>query len=160
MKYKIASLIAGVVLSMPMAVSSQQQHPYSCVWTSQINSNAKIQFTASNGIGGYQGAVYYGDKWIINISEGNSQGYGSNWWQRGSLNEDKPGKGNIVVFKNGAPARSTVNRQPRTETRLLIVGLGSTLHYGNQRSNRELIRAAEGFWIPSQGCRHLNDGFG
>ena len=78
LKYNIASLVAGTLISAPLGSSAQLQYPYTCVWNSQINSNAKIQFTSTNGIGGFQGAVYYGGKWIMNISEGSFQGYGSN----------------------------------------------------------------------------------
>ena len=159
MKCKIALLIVGTLLSTPVSAIAKPQYPYACVWTSQMDSKAKIQFISTNGIGGYQGAVYYGDKWIMNISEGSFQGYGSNWWHAGSLGGDKTGGSNIVTFKNGMPARSTSSRQPNAETKVLTVGLGSHLYYGGQRDNPALIRAAEGFWIPGKGCRHINGRF-
>jgi len=146
-------------LGTPSYAIAKPQYPYACVWTSQINSNAKIQFISTNGIGGYQGAVYYGGKWIMNISEGSFQGYGSNWWHGGSLGDDKTGGGNIVTFKNGIPVRSTASRQLNGETKVLTIELGSHLYYGGQRDNLALIRAAEGFWLPGKGCRHINGRF-
>ena len=157
MKYKIAPLFVGALLSTSSAAIAKQQYPYSCVWTSQINSNAKIEFISTNGTGAYQGAVYYGGKRIMNIREGSFQGYGSNWWDTGSLGDDKTG-GSIVMFKNGMPARSSPSRRPNAETKLLTVGLGGHLYYGGQRNNLALIRAAEGFWIPGKGCRHISRG--
>ena len=159
MKYKIASLIVGVLLSTPPSAIAKPQYPYACVWTSQIDSNAKIQFISTNGIGGYQVAVYYGAKWIMNISEGNFQGYGSNWWHAGSLGDDKTGGGSIVTIKNGMPVRISP-RSPRSnaKTKVLTVGLGSHLYYGGHRENPVLIRAAEAFWIPGKGCRHISRG--
>ena len=122
-----------------------------------MTPGAKIQFTSTNGIGRYQGALYMDGKWIINFHEGSFQGYGSNWWSPTTEGQDKPGGGTIVLFKDGVPFRSsTAGYQEYASTKLLIVGLGSTLHYGNQRGNLALIRAAEGFWIPQQGCRHIS----
>ena len=156
MKLGVASLVAGTLLTAPTALA-QQQYPYACVWESEVTPGAKIQFTSTNGIGGYQGALYMDGKWIINFREGSFQGYGSNWWSPTTEGQDKPGGGTIVLFKNGIPFRSsTAGYQQGAPTKLLTVGLGSTLYYGNQRGNFALIRAAEGFWIPQKGCRHIN----
>lgn len=156
MRFGFASVIAGTLLATP-AVIAQQQYPYSCSWKSQVSPGAKIQFTSTNGVGGYQGALYMDGNWIINFREGSFQGYGSNWWSPTTAGEDKPGGGTIVVFKNGVPYRGASARYPKcAPTKLLTVGLGSTLYYGNHRGNLALIRAAEGFWIPEKGCRHIN----
>ena len=156
MKIKGGSVVAGIFLIVPTALA-QQLYPYACTWKSQVTPGAKIQFTSTNGIGGYQGALYMDGKWIINFREGSFQGYGSNWWSPTTEGQDKPGGGTIVMFKNGVPFRSsTAGVQKYAPTRLLTVGLGSTLYYGNQRGNYALIKAAEGFWIPQKGCRHIN----
>ena len=156
MKTGVLSFIAGTLLLSPAAMA-QQQYPYSCTWTSQVAPAATIQFTSTNGIGGYQGAVYLNGRWIMNFREGNYQGYASNWWHRGKEGQDKPGRGTIVVFKHDVPVRSLAGaRRDAAATTLLTVGLGSTLYYGDHRGNGPLIRAAEGFWIPGKGCRHLN----
>ena len=157
MKLKASSVVAGIFLIAPTALA-QQQYPYSCTWKSQVTPGAKIQFTSTNGIGGYQGALYMDGKWIISFREGSFQGYGSNWSSLTAEGQDKiSGGGSIVLFKNGVPFRSSSEGyQSGVETKLLTVGLGSTLYYGNQRGNYALIRAAEGFWIPQKGCRHIN----
>ena len=155
MKLKAGSVVAGILLIAPTALA-QQQYPYSCTWKSQVTPGAKIKFTSTNGIGGYQGALYMDGKWIINFREGSFQGYGSNWWSATIEGQDKPGGGTIVLFKNGIPDRSsTEGNQNGTSSKLLTVGLGSDLYYGNHRGNWALIRAAEGFWIPEKGCRHV-----
>ena len=156
MKLKVGSVVAGILLIAPTALA-QKQYPYSCTWKSQVTPKAKIQFTSTNGIGGFQGALYMDGKWIINFREGSFQGYGSNWWSPTTEGQDKPGGGTIVLFRNGIPVRSsTEGNRNATSSKLLIVGLGSGLHYGNQRGNWALIRAAEGFWIPGKGCRHVD----
>jgi|TARA_B100000073_G_scaffold199345_1_gene165063 hypothetical protein len=156
LKYNIASLVAGTLISAPLGSSAQLQYPYTCVWNSQINSNAKIQFTSTNGIGGFQGAVYYGGMLVINFREGNYQGYGSNWWTPTVQGANNPGGGEIIIFKDGEPSRSTASRQQISEIKLLTVGLGSMLYYGGHRDKMALIQAAEGFWVPSKGCRHID----
>ena len=156
MKDGVFTLIAGTLLASPVAMA-QQQYPYSCTWTSQVVPGAKIQFTSTNGIGGYQGALFLNGQWIINFREGNYQGYASNWWHQGQEGQDKPGKGTIVVLKNGVPVRSlAAARRDSAAITLLTVGLGSTLYYGDHRGNLPLIRAAEGFWVPGKACRHIN----
>ena len=103
------------------------------------------------------GRALHGWEWIINFREGSFQGYGSNWWSPSTEGQDKPGGGTIVLFKNGVPFRSsTAGYQKGAPTKLLTVGLGSTLYYGNQRGNFALLRAAEGVWNPQKGCRHIN----
>ena len=156
MKLKASSVVAGIFLIAPTALT--QQYPYSCALEKPGDTWGKIQFTSTNGIGGYQGALYMDGKWIISFREGSFQGYGSNWWSLTAEGQDKiSGGGSIILFKNGVPFRSSSEGyQSGVETKLLTVGLGSTLYYGNQRGNYALIRAAEGFWIPQKGCRHIN----
>lgn len=156
MKLEACSVVVGIMLIAPMSIA-QQQHHYSCTWQSQVTPGATIQFTSTNGVGGYQGSLYMDGKWIINFREGSFQGYGSNWWSPTTEGQDKPGGGTIVLFKNGVPYRSsTAGFLKGDPTKLLTVGLGSNLYYGNHRGNLALIRAAEGFWIPGQGCRHID----
>ena len=157
MKLKAGSVVAGIFFLAPTALA-QPQYPYSCIWKSQVTPGAKIQFTSTNGIGGYQGALYMDGKWIINFREGSFQGYGSNWWSLTTEGQDKTsGGGSIVLFKDGVPFRSsTEGYQSGVATKLLTVGLGSNLYYGNHRGNLALLRAAEGFWIPEKGCRHID----
>lgn len=133
----VASLVVGTLLAAPMALA-QQQYPYSCIWKSTVTPGAKIQFTSTNGIGAYQGALYMDGKWIINFREGSFRGYGSNWWSPTTQGQDKSGRGTIVLFKNEVPFRSSnAGYQAGAPTKLLTVGLGSTLYYGK----RELCSA-------------------
>ena len=69
MKTGVFSFIAGPLLLSPAAMA-QQQYPYSCTWTSQVAPAAKIQFTSTNGIGGYQGALYLGCRGVLDPREG------------------------------------------------------------------------------------------
>ena len=155
MKIAVVLAIAGALLATPIAFA-QRLYAYSCTWKSEVTPRVKIQFTYQNGIGGYQGALYMDGRWIVSFSEGSFQGYASNWWSATALGQDKPYNGTIVVFKSGIPRRSLSTRhQNSAPTKLLTVGLGSTLYYGRYRGNDELIRAAEGFWTPGKGCRHI-----
>ena len=155
MNFGVALVITGTLIATPVAFA-QRQYAYSCVWKSEVTPRAKIQFTVHNGTGGYEGALYMDGRFINNFSEGSFQGYASNWWSATAPGQGKSDNGAIVVFKNGNPYRSLSTRQQKpTSTKLLTVGLGSSLYYGRYRENVELIRAAEGFWIPDKGCRHL-----
>ena len=157
MRLTAGLVVAGIFLIAPTALA-QPQYPYSCTWKSQVTAGAKIQFTSTNGIGGYQGALYVDGKRIINFREGSFQGYGTNWWSLTAEGQDKnSGSGSIVLFKDGVPFRSSSEGyQSGVATKLLTVGLGSNLYYGNHRGNLALLRAAEGFWIPEKGCRHID----
>ena len=62
-------------------------------------------------------------------------------------------------FKGGVPFRSSSEGyQSGVETKLLTVGLGSNLYYGNHRGNLALLRAAEGFWTQKKDAAILMDG--
>lgn len=135
------------------------QYPYSCTWRSQVSPNAAISFSSTNGVGTYNGAFYYKGRKVMAFHEGDSQGYGTNWWSS-SMSDNARG-GDIVLFVGDLPARS-LHQSARTGSisKLLIVGLGgSGIWYGDDfslRDDSELIMAAEGFWAPSSGCRYFN----
>lgn len=148
------ALYAALVAASPL-VSAQDEHqyPYSCTWTSELRPSAKIQFFTSI-ISQFRGALYLNNRWITNIEEGNSSGYGSNYWMIPMKRQDvKPWGGKIVLIENGKPIRPIDNKRT-IGGKLLIVGLGESLYYNGHRNNGDLLQAADGFWLPGHGCRH------
>jgi len=148
-------VLAGMLLVRPVQAQANT-YPYSCKWISQVSANAVISFSSTNGVGIYNGSLYYKGKRLLSIYEGAFQGYGSSWWSSSLVTESR--SGHVIKFYGNYPARA-VDGKKRTsqEVKLLVVGLGSSLWYGKDhswRNNPELLRAAEGFWVPSSGCRH------
>lgn len=88
------------------------------------------------------------------FQEMQSQGYGSISWSVVKNNYSNP----LVVFSGNNVYRGISSLQAEGNIRFLLVGLGSTLYYGQDsrwRQNSTLINAAEGFWRASSGCRSL-----
>lgn len=118
-----------------------------------------IRFSSSNGVGTYEGAIFYKGKQLMAFKEGQSLGYGSNWWSTGG--QDDP-YGDVVVFSGDQVVRGTVGfwdgKRSKGVQRVLLVGMGSALYYGHDqrwRSDHSLLTAGEGFWRSSPGCRSL-----
>jgi len=110
-------------------------------------------------VGSYKGALLYKGKRLMAFQEGQSQGYGSNWWSTGG--QDDP-SGQVVVFAGNQVVRGTAGfwsgKRPKVTQRVLLVGMGSALYYGRDQRWRDdyaLLTAAEGFWRASPGCRSL-----
>ena len=158
-KTLIAALLAPLLLTAPSTSQAQQSYPYSCEWVSEVTPNAVIRFSNTNGVGTYNGALLYKGKRLMAFQEGQSQGYGSNWWSSGG--EDAP-SGAVLVFSGNQVIRGTPGfwggNRPLGAQRVLLVGLGSALYYGRDqrwRNEQALITAGEGFWRSSPGCRSL-----
>jgi len=148
-------ILAGILIALPFPAQANL-YRYTCKWKSQASPNAVISFSSTNGTGTYNGAMYYKGKRLVAFHEGSFQGYGSNWWSSSLDNESR--LESVIQFFGNTPA-GALHAQTRTsdDVKLLVVGLGSSLWYGNVpswRKDSELLRAAEGFWIPSSGCRH------
>ena len=90
----------------------------------------------------------------MSLNEGQSQGYGSNWWSVDGNDSSK----SVVVFSGNQIVRGTPGFQGKGITRVLLVGMGSSLYYGRDsrwRQDATLLTAGEGFWRASSGCRPL-----
>ena len=129
--------------------------PSSCQWVSEVTPDAVIRFSSTNGVGTYNGILFYKGKRVIPFQEGQAQGYGSHRWSSG-----EKASGSIVQFIGHQVVRGTPKLmgagRPQGVQRVLIVGLGSDLYYASDpswRSETTLLTAAEGFWRWSSGCR-------
>lgn len=154
-KHKIATVLAPLLLAAPAPVLAQQSFPYSCQWVSEVTPDAVIRFSSTDGVGTFRGALLYKGKRLMAFQEGQSQGYGSNWWRTGG---ERDASGAVVVFSGDQVVRGTSGKRPKGAQRVLLVGLGSSLYYGQNQRWREdltLLTAAEGFWRTSPGCRSL-----
>ena len=154
-----ASGLSALLLAPPSIARAEQGFAYSCQWISEVTPDAVIRFTSTNGVGVYTGDLLYKGKRLMVVQEGQSQGYGSNWWSTGG--QDGP-SGQVVVFAGNQVVRGTAGfwhgKRPNDTQRVLLVGLGSALWYaGDQRWRDEptLLTAAEGFWRASSKCRSL-----
>ena len=148
------------VLAAPLTAHAQQSYPYSCEWISEVTPDAVIRFSSTNGVGTYKGVLFYQGKRLMPFQEGQSQGYGSNFWIGGS-GETAP-SGTVVVFSGNQVVRGTSGfwdgKRVKGAQRVLLVGLGSSLYYGRDqtwRNQQALLTAGEGFWRSSPGCRSL-----
>jgi len=151
---KILALMTLCLTSVPLNSLAQQSYPYSCKWISEVTSDLLIQFTSTNRAGTYSGDLLYKGKSLMYFQEMQSQGYGSISWSVVKNNYSNP----LVVFSGNNVYRGISSLQAEGNIRFLLVGLGSTLYYGQDsrwRQNSTLINAAEGFWRTSPGCRSL-----
>jgi len=155
----LLQLIIAAIVAVNLAHSFQAQarmYPYSCKWVSKVSPSAIIFFSSTNGNGSYYGYLYYNGRRLLNIYEGNYQGYGSHWWS--SSVDNHVNTYQLIEFWGNSPVRALPsNKLTSQRVKLLLVGLGSSLYYGIEhswRNDTELFRAAEGFWIPGSGCRH------
>ena len=156
----ITGVLAVLAVVVPSTVQAHRFHPYSCEWVSEVTANAVIRFSGTNGVGTFNGELFYKGKPLMAFQEGQSQGYGSNWWS-GSNEKDKPRT--VVVFSGNHAVRGTSGLwrggdRRKGVQRVLIVGLGRSLWYGHDFSWRDeptLLTAAEGFWRTSPGCRSM-----
>ena len=123
MKTGVFSFIAGPIAVVSSGDGASNNTPIRAPGPSQV-APAANPVHVHRGIGGYQGAVYLNGRWIMNFREGNYQGYASNWWHRGK-EEDKPGRGTIVVFKNESPSAAWRVPDAMPLQQLLTVGLGA-----------------------------------
>ena len=146
-------VLAGVLGASP--VLAQGGYPYSCEWVSEITPEAVIRFTSTNGTGTHYGNLFYRGQRLMSFQEGQSMGYGSYWWSTGQEDDRLE---QVIVFRGNQVVRGAPGGTPSGHQRVLVVGLGSSLWYGQNPQWREmttLLIAAEGFWKTSDGCRDL-----
>jgi hypothetical protein len=158
-KRQIARALSLLLAAVPSCVLAQQTFPYSCEWVSEVTPDAVIRFSSTTGTGTYNGSLLYKGKRLMNFQEGQSQGYGSHWWSTGR-EDDRSER--VVVFSGDQVVRGTAgfrdDRRPKGAQRVLLVGMGSALYYGQDhrwRYDHTLLTAGEGFWRASPGCRAL-----
>jgi hypothetical protein len=159
MRQFVSALLAPILVAAPSVALAEQSFSYSCEWVSEVTPDAVIRFSSTNGVGSYKGSLLYKGKLLLAFQEGQSQGYGSNWWSTGGQ-EDPSGQ--VVVFSGNQVVRGTTGfwdgKRPKDTQRVLLVGMGSALYYGRDqrwRDDHTLLTAAEGFWRASSGCRAL-----
>ena len=155
----IAAVLAPLLLVAPKTALADASFPDACSWVSEVTPDAVIRFTRSNGVGLYSGALLYKGTHLLDVQQGQSQGYGNLWWSTGK--QDGP-SGAVVVFSGQQPVRGSAGfwdgKRPIGAQRLLLVGLVAALYYGDDqrwRDDHTLLTVGEGFWRSSAGCRSL-----
>lgn len=112
-------------MAAPSVALPEQSLPYSSQWVSEVTPDGLIRFTftSTNGIGTVQGARLY---------------KGRDWWSTGGLNDPS---GVVVVFSGDQLVRGTAGfwdgMRPKGGQRVLLVGMGSGLFYGDDQRGRD-----------------------
>ena len=131
--------------------------PLVCELTSEEAPTIKVLLTERTAVS-LKGELLQGSKTLGTFQTGQSNGYGSVWWSFHDQHDKSDGTS--VLFK-GDQHWNPHRRIPRpSETnRVLFVGFASDLWYwnnpkapGDYRGNRDLLKAAAGFWSISERC--------
>ena len=131
--------------------------PLVCEITSEEAPTIKVLLTERTAVS-LKGELLQGSKTLGTFQTGQSNGYGSVWWSFHDQHDKSDGTS--VLFKDDQHWNSH-RRIPRpSETnRVLFVGFASGLWYWNNpkepgayRGNRDLLKAAAGFWSISESC--------
>ena len=148
------ALLLLLVTTLPAAAVPL---PLVCELTSEEVPSIKVLLTERTAVS-LKGELLQGNKTLGTFQTGQSNGYGSVWWSFHGQHDKSDGTS--VLFKDDQH-RNTHRRMPRpSETnRVLFVGLASDLWYrknpeasGVFRGNRDLLKAAAGFWTISERC--------
>ena len=131
--------------------------PLVCELTSEEVPSIKVLLTERTAVS-LKGELLQGNRTLGMFQTGQSNGYASVWWSFQDQNDE--GSGTSVLFKDDQhwnPHRR-LPRPPETN-RILFVGFASDLWYWNHRNqpgvfrgNRDLLKAAAGFWTISDQC--------
>ena len=147
-------LISLLLTALPAAAVPL---PFVCELTSEEVPSVKVLLTERTAVS-LKGELLQGRKNLGTFQTGQSNGYGSVWW---SFHDryDK-GDGTSVLFKDDQhwnPHRRLP--RPSETNRVLFVGFASDLWSWNTpeepgafRRNRDLLKAAAGFWTISDRC--------
>ena len=147
-------LISLLLTALPAAAVPL---PFVCELTSEEVPSVKVLLTERTAVS-LKGELLQGRKNLGTFQTGQSNGYGSVWW---SFHDryDK-GDGTSVLFKDDQhwnPHRRIP--RPSETNRVLFVGFAYDLWYWNTpeapvafRRNRDLLKAAAGFWTISDRC--------
>ena len=147
-------LISLLLTALPAAAVPL---PFVCELTSEEVPSVKVLLTERTAVS-LKGELLQGRKNLGTFQTGQSNGYGSVWWSF----HDRYGKGDgtSVLFKDDQhwnPHRRLP--RPSETNRVLFVGFDSDLWSWNTpeepgafRRNRDLLKAAAGFWTISDRC--------
>ena len=148
------ALLLLLLAAMP---ASAVPLPLVCEVTSEEIPSIKVLLTERTAVS-LKGELLQGSKTLGTFQTGQSNGYGSVWWF--FYDQHDKGDGTSVLFnvdQHLNPHRSIP--RPSETNRVLCVGFASDLWYlknlkapGDLRGNRDLLKAAAGFWTISDQC--------
>ena len=131
--------------------------PLVCELTSEEAPTIKVLLTERTAVS-LKGELLQDSKTLGTFQTGQSNGYGSVWWSFHDQHDKSDGAS--VLFKDDQhwnPHRRIP--RPSETNRVLFVGFASGLWYWNNpkepgayRGNRDLLKAAAGFWSISESC--------
>ena len=131
--------------------------PLVCELTSEEVPSIKILLTERTAFS-LKGKLLQSKNTLGTFQTGQSNGYGSVWWS--FHDQHDKGDGTSLLFKDDQhwnPHRRIP--RPSETNRVLFVGFASDLWYSNNpeatgvfRGNRDLLKAAAGFWTISDRC--------
>ena len=144
-------LTVGLVAAFfPRFASAQLQSGARCTLRSQLRPDTEIRWMyPGRPIGQWRGTLFEQGQPVRDLIASRFQGYGSAVWGYAA---GAGGAQPLVPFSGATPTRGQPLQSRATVDRWLLVGLGADLYYTDQRSNRALIRAAEGFWLQQPDC--------
>ena len=148
------ALLLSLLIASPVAATPL---PMVCELTSEEVPSIKIRLTERTAYS-LDGELFLKGKSLGTFQTGQSNGYGSVWWS--FYDQHDKGDGTSVLFKDDQhwnPHRRIP--KPSETNRVLFVGFASDLWYwknpeapGVFRGNRDLLKAAAGFWTISERC--------
>ena len=131
--------------------------PMVCELTSEQSASSKVRLTERTA-GSLKGVFMQNSRVLGIFQTGKPKPGRDPWWS--FQNQDSSARGLSVLFKNAESWNpyQTIPR-PQDTNRVLFVGLASALWNWSTsdsqsifRENRELLRAAAGFWSISSSC--------
>ena len=150
----LTSFLAACAVAFPV---SAKPLPLVCELTSEEVPGIQIRLVERTPLA-LRGELFQNNKSLGIFQTGQTKGYSGAWW---SFDDRRSYvRGQAVLFKDDSiwnPQRSSP--RPSTTNRVLFVGLDSSLWFWNDsdtqvqyRMNRNLLRAAAGFWSISEQC--------
>ena len=147
-------LISLLFITIPAAAAPL---PMTCELTSEEVPEIKVRLTERTAVS-LRGELLQNGVRLGIFQTGQSKGYGPVWWSFHDAHD--AGKGISVLFKDNQhwnPNRRTP--RPSETNRVLFIGFDTDLwNWSNTqkpgifRANRDLIKAAAGFWTISNQC--------
>jgi len=161
---------APLILGLTAPVKAEE----TCMFLSQYQPDVTIE-VGTKLVSGTNGKMKYKGSPIFNFFTGIQNGYGGQYFSISSISkpstkkEEKIVSGNVVtivgdqVGKKGTPE----NRRKRGQQKLFFPNFGLNYYYslagdgtkpdgrfeGRTKKITTILRAAEGFWIPSEICK-------
>ncbi len=152
-------LILSINLLQPLFAldNTPQNNSTNCEYKSELVLDATLRHLPKLDNLGASTSRYkliYKGKQIKNLSFTQFQGYGTHmWWHGDAIGNNKTG-GERIFFQGNYPVRAaTDKKQLKGKYKILLVGLGADLYYtGFREKHKELITAANGFWLVPSHC--------